>query len=520
MVLSYNDNFEVTWKDPGSANESWVFDRLHAPWAQPPLTQALFERIMAIAFGVPTIFVNSYGFMRDFGPPLAPPEVEARGPIPIWEEEFEPKVRAACEEMRSRDYDSQPAVQLARDLPRYFDQTAESFRYTTIVIFAFMRPTARLIKFLESELGEEGAGLGARLLQGFENESTAAGMGLSDLTELAASLPEVSRAIREGRYADLDAAAGGEEFLRRLRAYLAEFGWRADSWYMAHLPTWAEDETLALAMIGRYLDGPSHAGGAALSRSAAIREAAKREAESKLAPEKLAQFRELLEASNDHVGISEARAFWQLQVSGSVRPPVTALGRKLVAGGAIDEPNDIWYLSLAEVQEAAADPSRDRRAAVAAAKAELERCKKLTPPPFLGVPPSMDKAPPDLQAVMRHLRGYGVVRSTERGRINGLGASKGIVTGTARVIRGLDESHRLQPGDILVCRTTAPPWTSLFSIAGGVVSDAGGILSHTAICAREYGIPCVVGTQVATAEVPDGASITIDGEKGIVVIEA
>ena len=103
MVLSYNDAFEVTWADPARDNESWVHDRLHAPWAQPPLTQAIFERIMDLAFDCPTVFVNCYGFMRDFGPPNATPEVEARGPIPIWEEEFEPIVRASCKTMRTRD---------------------------------------------------------------------------------------------------------------------------------------------------------------------------------------------------------------------------------------------------------------------------------------------------------------------------------------------------------------------------------------------------------------------------------
>jgi pyruvate,water dikinase len=77
----------------------------------------------------------------------------------------------------------------------------------------------------------------------------------------------------------------------------------------------------------------------------------------------------------------------------------------------------------------------------------------------------------------------------------------------------------VQPGDILICRTTAPPWTSLFSIAGGVVSDAGGLLSHTAICAREYGIPAVVATQVATTAIPEGATITVDGTTGRVTIE-
>jgi len=520
VVLSYTDDFEVTWANPARAKESWVHDRLHAPWAQPPLTQALFERIMAVAFGVPTVFVNSYGFMRDFGPPPATPEVEARGPIPIWDQDFEPHVRLACLEMRGRDYESLSTVQLAERLPQYFEETAEVFRYTTIVIFAFMRPTAALINFLEAEMGDEGGLLAARLLQGFENESTTAGVGLAELTQMAAASPALSDALRNGRFDSIDGLEGGREFLDRLHAYVSEVGWRADSWYMAHLPTWAEDPTLAMVMIGRYLDDPSRSPMAGLQRSAEAREAAIAEAEAKLASDKVARFRELLEASNDHVAISESRAAWQLQISGSVRVPTMTLGRRLAAAGVIDEPNDVFFLTLEQVQAAARDPSRSYRDEVIAAKAELKRCERLAPPAYLGVAPSMSKAPPDLQAVMRHLRGYGVALSEDARRINGMGASKGTVTGRARVIFGLDESHRLEPGDILVCRTTAPPWTQLFAIAGGVVTDAGGLLSHSAICAREYGIPAVVATHVGTAQIPDGALITLDGEKGVVTIEA
>jgi phosphohistidine swiveling domain-containing protein len=519
MVISYRDDFEVTWADPARANESWVHDRLHAPWAQPPLTQALFERIMAIAFGVPTVFVNNYGFMRNFGPPPATQEVEARGPIAIWEEDFEPHVRLACLEMHNRDYEALSTVQLAERLPQYFEETAEVFRYTTIVIFAFLRPTAALITFLEAELGDEGGLLAARLLQGFDNESTTAGMALAELTRMAAASPALAEALQAGRFAAVPDVEGGAEFAGRLNEYIGEYGWRADSWYMAHLPTWAEDPTLAMAMIGRYLDDPSRSPEAGLQRSAPVREAAVAEAEGKLASDKVARFRELLEASNDHVAISESRAAWQLQISGSVRVPTLALGRRLAAQGAIAEPNDIFYLTMEQVQAAARDASASYREAVDAAKAELRRCERLTAPAYIGVAPSMSTAPPDLQAVMRHLRGYGVTLSEDARQVNGMGASKGVATGRARVIFGLDESGRLEPGDILVCRTTAPPWTQLFAIAGGVVTDAGGLLSHSAICAREYGIPAVVATQVGTAQIPDGALITVDGEKGTVVIE-
>jgi pyruvate,water dikinase len=63
---------------------------------------------------------------------------------------------------------------------------------------------------------------------------------------------------------------------------------------------------------------------------------------------------------------------------------------------------------------------------------------------------------------------------------------------------------------------SSPPWTPLFAIASGVVTDSGGILSHPAIVAREYGIPCVVGTRVGTEAIPDGAMITVDGDNGTV----
>jgi phosphoenolpyruvate synthase/pyruvate phosphate dikinase len=103
--------------------------------------------------------------------------------------------------------------------------------------------------------------------------------------------------------------------------------------------------------------------------------------------------------------------------------------------------------------------------------------------------------------------------------IKGQAASKGVVTGRARVLRDLSEAERLQPGEILVCVMTAPPWTPLFAIAAAVVTDSGGVLSHSAICAREYAIPCVVATQVATSLIKDGSMITVDGTNGTVLLD-
>ena len=94
-----------------------------------------------------------------------------------------------------------------------------------------------------------------------------------------------------------------------------------------------------------------------------------------------------------------------------------------------------------------------------------------------------------------------------------------MVTGMARLIRGPEEFGKLQNGDILVAPLTNPVWTPLFAIASGVVTEVGGILSHGAIVAREYGIPAVMSVAGATRLVQEGQMMTVDGSKGIVYLE-
>jgi pyruvate,water dikinase len=102
--------------------------------------------------------------------------------------------------------------------------------------------------------------------------------------------------------------------------------------------------------------------------------------------------------------------------------------------------------------------------------------------------------------------------------LRGVGASAGQVTATARVIGGPADFGRLQPGDVLVASVTTPAWTSLFALAAGVVTDIGGPLSHSSIVAREYGIPAVLGTNVASRRIPDGARVRVDGDTGTVTV--
>ena len=90
--------------------------------------------------------------------------------------------------------------------------------------------------------------------------------------------------------------------------------------------------------------------------------------------------------------------------------------------------------------------------------------------------------------------------------------------GVAKVVRSLAEADKLKPGDILIAETTAPPWTPLFATVAAVVTDTGGILSHSAVVAREYRIPAVVGAFNATGTLSDGQMVEVDGDQGVVRI--
>ena len=104
--------------------------------------------------------------------------------------------------------------------------------------------------------------------------------------------------------------------------------------------------------------------------------------------------------------------------------------------------------------------------------------------------------------------------------IRGFPAAKGTVEGTARVITTVGDLHLVQPGEILVCGGTTTEWTPAFGIITACVCDTGGSLTHAAIVSREYGIPCVVGTAIATQVVKTGDRIRVDGRAGTVQVLA
>jgi pyruvate,water dikinase len=114
--------------------------------------------------------------------------------------------------------------------------------------------------------------------------------------------------------------------------------------------------------------------------------------------------------------------------------------------------------------------------------------------------------------------GQPVRQQGDKGTLRGIAASTGQYTGPARVVMNESEFHKVHIGDVLVCPITSPVWSVLFPNVGALVTDAGGILCHSAIIAREYRVPAVVATGNATSTILDGQQITVDGGTGLVKV--
>jgi len=321
--------------------------------------------------------------------------------------------------------------------------------------------------------------------------------------------------------AALEGSDEGRAFLVALRAYLDEHGRRGSNFFDLARPSWIEDPAPVIDNLKGYLGNADYDVEAQEADLAAERErltAAARECLRGYPEQVRGQFEHLLQAAQAGAILHEDHGYYiDWQGAYWVRMVLLECGRRLAAGGVIANPDDVFLLTFAEARDAlAALPGGDRQALVTERQAEMARFRGVQPPPALGTPPP--GAPPDNPMMRATQRFFGGPPPTaqEPGTVRGNAGSPGKVTGRAVVIRSLAEAGRLRQGDILVAETTAPPWTPLFVTAGAIVTDTGGILSHSAVVAREYRIPAVVGTGTATRLIRDGQLVEVDGDAGLV----
>jgi rifampicin phosphotransferase len=374
------------------------------------------------------------------------------------------------------------------------------------------------------------------LLSGLSEATTEPATALARLTTMARERPEVRRFIEGGVEDDARLWEIDPEFAAAFSAYQGEFGFRTIRYEVIE-PSMQETPSFTLGLIADQLrsDFDLAARATEVTRE---REAVRAEARALLAgrPEAdRARFERVLDRAERWYPIREDNAPMTMsEPFALIRRVALEIGRRLAESSVIDDPDDVFFLETEEAGAALAarGAGADCRDLVRRRQAERAWVLAHPGPPSYGAEsgpsPVLDDAPAETRFVNEALvwlierSGHFVkTHPQEAGRtLTGVAASGGTYTGPVRVLWSEADFDKLQPGDVLVCPITSPAWSVLFPKVGALVTDAGGLLSHPSIIAREFHIPAVVGTGNATALLSDGQQVTVDGTAGSIDVLA
>ena len=344
--------------------------------------------------------------------------------------------------------------------------------------------------------------LAPALNAGAPTHTSAANQELEDLAGVVRAEPSLRALFEQHDPSDLMPVLANPrytDFARRFEAFLRTYGHReTSSVVLSSSPTWSEVPGVVLGLVKVLVDAPP----AKTDQTGnAFRELQAHPAM------KIPRFRCLVlnavEQAKAGMAFREDTHFYATALLPPLRKSLLSLGQRLQAADIIDRPDDVFHLRFEELGTIA-DPARltarerDRWRSLVIARTAKRR--------ELAAVPLLD---------LRDL--FGEAARGADALVKGSGASRGTATGAVRIIKQPAEFGDLRSGEILVCPYTNPSWTPLFQRAAAVVVDTGGIGSHAAIVAREYGIPAVMGTRNGTSILTSGQRVTVDGGSGLVI---
>jgi len=440
-----------------------------------------------------------------------------------WDETFKPASVKAHRALQSVDPLGLPDAELLSYLTKCRDHHAEMTYQHMRFTGAASVPTGDFLAHVGDWTGIAAPEL-LGLLRGAAPVSAGASAELDDLRAALVKDPSAQRLLESDEEAGL--------LLERLRALPGDAGSAASAY---------------LDLVGyRLVDGFDISGRYALElpdalvramrvaveppvdASAGV-EARTQDVRGKVPTEHRQQFDELLEEARLTYKIRDERGvFSDIWASGIMRRAVISCGTRLVERGRLHDAEhlvDADFDEMASLLSGTSAPTADELAGRYRLRTSLTAKDA---PQHLGDPPSPPPDPSGLPpAPRRMMRAMGIVigqmfgaseAEHEEHLVRGLAASPGSYEGPARRVNGPGDFDRIAKGDVLVTESTSEAFNILLPLIGAIVTDRGGLLSHAAIVAREYGIPSVVGTREATNLIADGARVRVDGAKGEVVV--
>jgi len=563
-----DDEFPVTWESEKESELFWVYDDLHCPH---PLSPMYFDiggwwltcDHMFRRFGTPFACdwlaksVNGYLYTAAIpaDPEYAIDAMEyqarygARTPemagypekigvylnkvLPVyglqfadwWRDRLVPEMdrNFAYLESRLDEADNMSLAEVACLLEDAIDVHDRHWKIHWMLNFAQLSATLNLRAVMEKTHGKIDEALLGRLQNSAKDRNWDSIEALWKMKEEAKADSELADAFKHDTAGDiraaLEASDRGRRFIaERVEPYQKEFGWHAVWSHEFIFPTVREQMEPVLELIRGYIetdyDYAKHIKGVADDIEAAAKEILQG-----LEGEALEEMRAANDINLRMAPLTPDHHFYIDQgANAHVRLVLIAIGRKLVDDGVLDQPDDVVLLRYNELRVLLGDASvLDGRAIVAERRAEREASYQKRPKDWIGTVTQSQLDFPYLNLWGFPDKFYRK-ESTVAGEVAGIGGSPGVVEGIARVVLTEDQFDEVRAGDILVCQMTNPAWVVLFTKIVGLVTDAGGTVSHPAVLSREFGIPAVIGSSVATQQIKSGDRIRVDGTRGVVEI--
>jgi len=562
-----DDTFPIEWSSETERDLFWVFDDLHCPHPLSPMYEDIggwwlscdhMFRRFGTPFATDWLAKNINGYLytaaipAETGLRAAAQEYgfEMTGVVPqdrqypeqigkyldtvlpvyglefadTWRDRLVPEMDrnfAFLERTLDRKADLTLA-QLAVLLEDAIDIHDRHWKIHWMLNFAQLSATLKLRAVMEQTHGRVDETLLGRLQNSASDRNWDKIRAIWDMKEEAKGDGELAR-LFAGPAADLPAALRasdrGRRFIaERIEPYQREFGWHAVWSHEFVFPTFREQLEPVVELVRNQFesdyDYPTK-----IAELAADIDAAAAEIVDGLEGDAREQMREALDINLRMAPLTPDHHFYIDQgANAHLRLVLIAIGEKLVELGALDAPDDVVFLRYNELRALIGDPQAfPGRPLVAAARARREKSYTFQPRDWVGTAT-------ETQLAFPYLVNWGFPDKFHRGQeeatdeITGVAGSPGSHEGVARVVRSEADFDAVQTGDVLVCQMTNPAWQVLFSRITALVTDAGGVTGHPAVLAREYEIPAVVGTSVATQRIRTGDRIRVDGGAGVVTV--
>ena len=563
-----DDEFPVTWESDAEKELFWVFDDLHCPH---PLSPMFFDiggwwlscDHMFRRFGTPFACdwiakcVNGYLYTAivpaDSGLLVDATEYQARYAARVprqagypgeigayldavlptyglhfatwWQDRLVPEMTRNFRYLEERldGAGGMTLMELACLLEDAIDIHDRHWKIHWMLNFAQLSATLGLRAVMERTRGSVDEDLLGRLQNSGDDRNWDSIKALWTLKEEARADPILAEAFRAETAAEVHEALRGTERGRRfltdsVEPYQREYGYHAVWSHEFIFPTVREQVEPVLELVRGYVETDYDYPATIAAVRADIRSATA-ELLHGLSGGALEELAAANEINLRMAPLTPDHHFYIDQgANAHLRLVLIAIGRALVALGRLDEADDVLFLRYNELRVFMGNPAAvDARAIVAQRREDRAAAYRVRPRDWIGTVTETHLAQPYLSNWGYPAR-FHRTPSTVEGEVAGLAGSPGTVEGLARVVLTTAEFDRVHKGEIVVCQMTNPAWVALFTKMSALVTDAGGLTSHPAVLAREFGIPAVVGTSDATRTIRTGDRIRVDGSAGVVQI--